>query len=150
MTGVEILLLILTIGGTFLAGVFNRDNRKIYMCVIVLAVTVIGLAFFTIIQAPETLYWGVGALELAGVGAILTVFKLPEWKNEGYLLVICTLMLLSAWNTIFYTYSLHFGLYANMADTLALVTVAWMIGRSDDVLDIAASLFGGHGHLPVD
>jgi hypothetical protein len=130
-----------------LAYFLNHDERKKYLCTIVLTVSIIGAALFAMIDSAERLFWTVGALELIAVGFILKSFKVPQWKNEGYLLMISGLMLFSAWNTIFYTYSHYFTLYADMADTLALTTVAWMIGRSDYVVLLAQGFFGAHGHI---
>lgn len=143
MTLTEVFLIILTIGGTALAAYFNHDERKVFICMIVLFMQAIGVVFFSIIKAPEALYWGIAGLEMLCVLLICRAFRLPEWKNEGYLLMVCLLLMASVWNTIFYTYSQHFLLYADMADALAVVTAAWMIGRSDDVLDFARFHLGG-------
>ncbi len=104
---------------------------------------------FLIVKDEQYLYLGVGAVEVAGIIFILGTFKFSIWKYEGYLLMACFLLMLSVWNTIFFTYSQHFDLYADVADSLAVVTVAWMIGRSDNVVDFLSDLTGVGSGLRV-
>jgi len=141
MTLVEIGLLIFTLGGSLLAVFLNVDLRKIYICIVIFAIQIAAYGLFEIIKTAEYLYWTIGILELIGILAVFSVFKIPEWQNEGYLLMVCFLLLSSAWNTVFYTYSQHFTLYADVADYLAVVTVAWMIGRSDHVVEYLSDYF---------
>ncbi len=146
MTVFEIVLLILLSAAPALAIYLNKDSRKRYLCIIVLGVSILGPFFFKVIKSPESLYWTLVALEGVAIFLIIRPFRIPQWKNEGYLLVICSLMLLSVWNTLFYIYSDMFKIYAEMADTLAILTVLWMIGRSDAVCrictQVASDIFG--------
>lgn len=148
MTTFEISLLFFLIAGAVLAIFLNDDSRKRYLCIVVLAVSVVGVAFFQVIKDEEKLYWFLVALESGALLTIISTFRVSQWKNEGYLLVISTLILLSVWNTLFYIYSEMFKIYAEMADTLAILTVAWMIGRSDAVCRICRqSVSDITGHL---
>lgn len=142
MTGLEIFLLFLTFGGTGLAVYLNKDSRKKYICKVVFGIQLVATAMFLIIKDDSYLYPTVAAIELTAIILMLRSFRLPIWQNEGYLLMVCFLLIVSAWNTIFYTYSQHFVLYADVADYLAVVTVAWMIGRSDNVVDYLSDFTG--------
>ena len=137
MTGIETITLILIFAGIVLASLLNTDARKIYICVTVLAISVLSFALFEVIKDPQKLYWAAGMLNLLGIAGILRVFRRRQWRNEGYLLVVCGLLLLSAWNAIFYIHwSQFFPLYANMADTLALLTSMFLLARSDGFMDV--------------
>ncbi len=142
MTGLEIFLLIFTFGGTGLAVYFNKDSRKRFICIMVLAIQIIATAMFLLIDDPVWLYPAVAAIEVTGIVLMLRAIRISIWKYEGYLLMVCFLLMVSVWNTIFFTYSQHFVLYADVADYLAVVTVAWMIGRSDNVVDYLADFTG--------
>ena len=144
----EAALFLICMIGPVVAFYLNTDVRKKYLCLLVVAICVISNVFFALIENATELYWSVAALELIGVAGILRSFHPPQWKNEGYLLVICGLVLLSAWNTLFYIYSSYFTLYANLADWLAILTVAWMIGRSDGVIEYFAGI-GNHFSRPM-
>ena len=142
MTALDIIILAYTIIGPIIAYYLNKaDGRKQSLCMIVLAVTGFSFWAFHAFTSAPVLYLFLIGLELAAVGGIYAIFYPPQWKNEGYLLMVCVLMLLSVGNTIAYFATRDFGLYGTMADTLALLTVTWMILRSDGMVSLCRNWF---------
>ncbi|MEE9532718.1 MAG: hypothetical protein V3W52_17200 [Syntrophobacteria bacterium] len=128
----------------------NKCESKQYICKMIFAASMIGFCWNFFADDPQRYFGGVATILWALVAVLLVTIRPSKWKAQVYLLGATGLIIWSAWNATFYLFSENYDFYLKMAEASAVVTVAWIIGCSDDVVHYFADRLGVSRRVSVD